>query len=227
MTARPIRPAVLRGEGLEPYEPDALAGLFDWAEDPSAGSRHCMAHMGHFLVDVVEIEANAVHQPNKPGDEIVAVLQGRLTLTDDGGGALLVIPAGSFVLIPEGWAGLYRVEPGQGCFRELAIVPHDYFDGGRTAPPSGGSPRLLAVDGEGELHRGRYSVEVQHLPEGGPLRRDDLAEEVVIVVAGGIRFDDTIAAGGVLVIPDGSAIQPLADPGTRLLRARWIGDGAA
>jgi quercetin dioxygenase-like cupin family protein len=220
-----IPPAVLRGEGLQPYAADALVGLFDWAENPAAGSRHAMPHRGRFLIDVVEIEANAVHQPNKPGDEIVHVLEGRLTLTDDGGGQPLVVPAGSFVLIPEGWAGLYRVEPGERCFRELAIVPHDYFANARRAAPSGASPRLLDLAGEGrrELHRGRYAVEVETFSEAGGLPRDGMAEEILVVVEGEIVVNDTaIAAGGVAVLSEGSAEEPRAAAGARVLRARWL-----
>ncbi len=66
-----ILPAALDGEGLAPYVAGEITNLFDWVENPAAGSAHLMAHRGHFLVDIVTIDANAVHQPSKPGDEIV------------------------------------------------------------------------------------------------------------------------------------------------------------
>src|SRR3546814_8925847 len=89
-----------------------------------------MPHRGQFIVDIVEIDANAVHQPSKPGDEVVVVLNGILRLTTDADGDVQDILAGEAVLIPAGWAGLYRVIGERGRFRELASVPHDYFDPG-------------------------------------------------------------------------------------------------
>jgi len=78
-----VSPAALKGEGLEPYVPGEITNLFDWAENPAGSSAHLIAYRGRFLVDIVTIEANAVHQPSKPGDEIVIVLEGTLQLTDD------------------------------------------------------------------------------------------------------------------------------------------------
>ena len=51
-------------------------------------------------MDVVEIEDNAVHQPSKPADEIVCILNGVLTLTTDGIVGEQVFR--KFVLIPAG-----------------------------------------------------------------------------------------------------------------------------
>lgn len=95
-----------------------IRNLFDWAEDVTAGSAHLMPHRGQFIVDVVAIESNAVHQPSKPGDELVVVLNGILTLTDDSDRKEQIIRAGEMVLIPAGWAGLYRVQAENGVFRE-------------------------------------------------------------------------------------------------------------
>jgi quercetin dioxygenase-like cupin family protein len=224
---RQVPPEVLLGEGLEPYDPEMLVGLFDWAENPQGSSRHLMPHSGRLLVDVVEFERNAVHQPNKPGDEIVGVLNGTLILTTDAGGEVLEVPAGRFVLIPEGWAGLYRAVPGQGDFRELAIVPHDYFERGRKAEKSGGTPRLLdcaATSSREVLHRGRYLVETQYLARGAALDRTE-AEEVIVVLDGAIHPEASarLGPGQVLILPEGSGAEPKVEAGTRLLRARWLG----
>ncbi len=51
-------------------------------------------------MDVVKIEDNAVHQPSKPADEIVCILNGVLTLTTDGIVGEQVFR--KFVLIPAG-----------------------------------------------------------------------------------------------------------------------------
>lgn len=166
----------LRGEGLAPYPATGFAGLFDWSERTDAGSKHVMAYAGQFLVDIVEIEDNAVHQPSKPADEIVCVLNGVLTLTTDGAGGEQVFRKGEFVLIPAGWAGIYRVASQDGPFRELCIVPHDYFDPAIDPPPSGLVPRRIDIPvkpGSHLLLDGRYTIEAIH---------DDAAQEIAVVL---------------------------------------------
>lgn len=123
-----VPPAALLGEGLEPYPPGDISALFDWSENPAAASTHLMAFAGEFLLDIVDIEANAVHQHCKPDDEIVFVEAGTLRLTSDVDGSQMAIPAGDAVFIPRGWAGIYRADPGRGRFIEAALVASDYFD---------------------------------------------------------------------------------------------------
>src|ERR1700761_6283428 len=101
----------MRGKGLETYVAGEITSLFDWAENPQGRSWHRMPYRSQFILDIVKIEANCVHQPKKPGDEIVAVLNGVLELTDDGSGEVQRFAKGECVLIPQGWAGLYRVIP--------------------------------------------------------------------------------------------------------------------
>src|SRR3546814_11473259 len=101
-----------------------------------------MPHRGQVIVDIVEIDANAVHQPSKPGDEVVVVLNGILRLTTDADGDVQDILAGEAVLIPAGWAGLYRVIGERGRFRELAGV--DRKSGGLG---KGGSVRVAIGGG--------------------------------------------------------------------------------
>src|SRR5580700_1810712 len=92
----------LKGQGLRPYQAGEITSLFDWAENPQGASRHLMPHRSQFIVDIVQIEANAVHQPSKPGDEIVLVLNGALELTDDADKKVQRFTAGKMVLIPSG-----------------------------------------------------------------------------------------------------------------------------
>src|SRR5580765_8101099 len=95
-----VPPLSLKGEGLSPYPEGGTATLMDWVENENAGSVHLMPYAGQFLVDVVEIEPNAVHQPSKPGDEIVVVLNGTLSLTTDASKNEQIFEAGEMVLIP-------------------------------------------------------------------------------------------------------------------------------
>jgi uncharacterized cupin superfamily protein len=225
-----IPSAALDGEGLAPYVAGEITNLFDWAENPTAGSAHLLAHRGRFLVDIVSIDANAVHQPSKPGDEIVVVLDGQLQLTDDSDGRQQIFGIGETVLIPAGWAGLYRVIPGDRSFRELAIVPHDYFDEALVSPPSDRSPcRLDApmTTGQYELHHGRYSVTAL---VGGTSRHpvDVPSEMVVRIVSGKLTLlSDGRAAeyreGAVLVLPQGLVAEAMTSDDYRALVARWIG----
>src|SRR6516165_3796260 len=99
-----ISAATLAGAGLVAYREAEISDLFDWAENPHGSSVHVMPHRGQFIVDVVEIETNAVHQPGKPGDEIVVVLEGTLTLSNDADRTEQVFSRGETVLIPAGWA---------------------------------------------------------------------------------------------------------------------------
>jgi uncharacterized cupin superfamily protein len=224
-----VSPAALDGEGLAPYVAGEITNLFDWAENPAGSSAHLMAHRGRFLVDIVSIEANAVHQPSKPGDEIVVVLEGTLQLTDDSDGREQNFAAGDAVLIPAGWAGLYRVIPGDRPFRELAIVPHDYFDEAAAPPPSGLSPRRLdppPTAGPHELHRGRYSVTAF---TGGTSRHpiEAPSEMIVRIVSGTLTLlGDGRAAefrrGAVLVLPEGLVGEAVTSDDYCALIARWL-----
>jgi len=222
--------AALNGDGLEPYVAGEITNLFDWAENPAGSSAHLMAHRGRFLVDIVTIEANAVHQPSKPGDEIVVVLEGKLQLTDDADGRQQNFAPGEAVLIPAGWAGLYRVIPGDGDFRELAIVPHDYFDEAAAPPPSGLSPRRLdppPTAGQHELHNGRYHVTAL---AGRTARHpvDVPSEMVVRILSGKLSLYGADRAaeyhpGDVLVLPAGLAAEAVTSDDYCALIARWIG----
>jgi uncharacterized cupin superfamily protein len=200
---------LLAGEGLEPYPPGDIGGLFDWAENPDAKSTHAMPHAGDLLVDIVSTEANAVHQPSKPDDEVVMVLGGVLELTDDGTGIVQRFAKGEIVLIPKGWAGIYRCIPAQRDFLELAIVPRDYFE--PAAPdPSGASPRRIAMPAEGtqEFHRGRFAVDAQGNGTAWKAPFEQTADEVILIEQGTLTLMAESAAatfgpGSVVIMPKG------------------------
>jgi uncharacterized cupin superfamily protein len=193
-----------------------------------------MPHRSQFIVDVVQIQTNAVHQPCKPGDEIVLVLNGQLELTDDADRKLQRFTAGDMVLIPYGWAGLYRVSGDGADFLELALVPGDYFDNkGQDRveePPAGRSPRLLKIPeapGRHELHRGRYLIEAVIAAAAERAARTVSGDEVIYIregrlelVSGGRR--GAFQAGDVVVLPRGFAGETDVSADYRSVVARWI-----
>jgi uncharacterized cupin superfamily protein len=224
------RDALTKGDGLGPYPEGGTSALFDWAENPNAGSAHLMPHFGQFIVDIVEIDDNAVHQPSKPGDEIVVVLEGTLSLTTDCTGVEQIITAGEIVLIPAGWAGVYRARSGPGRFRELAIVPGDYFDPSAVPPPSGKSPRRIEPPiepGRHELHRNRYAVEAANIERQRDWPITAACDEVIQVLAGTLTLTTagdsaSFGAGSVVILPAGFTGTAWAAAGCRTLIARWI-----
>jgi uncharacterized cupin superfamily protein len=224
-------PEALKGEGLQPYPEGATSNLFDWAENPQAASRHLMPHFGQFIVDIVEIEDNAVHQPSKPGDELVIVLNGILSLTTDGGAVEQTYRAGEMVLIPAGWAGIYRMISENGPFRELAIVPFDYFENAPIQAPSGQSPRRLTLPtkpGRHELHRNRYALEAVTLDRAGGWDIEARSDEIIRILTGSLVLSTpgesgNFGPGSLVILPVGFAGRAEASAGYRSLTARWIG----
>jgi quercetin dioxygenase-like cupin family protein len=222
---------VLAADVLQPYRPGEINGLFDWAENPQGGSTHIIPHRGRLIVDVVEVEANAVHQISKPGDEIVTVLSGTLELTTDHDRRFDVIEQGETVFIPCGWAGIYRCKPGDGQhFRELAVVPGDYFDG-NGPPPREVHPRKLdlaaSADGRTTLHSDRYAIELESIAEaaGGAIRSSP--EEVIQVLSGTLTLtaegeSAAIGPGGVVILPEGFAGEAAVSDGYCALITRWV-----
>lgn len=227
-----VPPGALKSDILQPYEPGEIGGLFDWAENPQGGSTHVIPHRAKLIVDVVEVEANAVHQISKPGDEIVTVLAGTLELTTDHDKRVDVIETGETVLIPAGWAGIYRCKPaGDRHFRELAIVPGNYFEPGVAPPPGEVHPRKLdleaTIEGRTTLFRGRYTVELESIARAarGPITASP--EEVIQVLSGTLTLDasaETTAfgPGGVVILPEGFAGEAAVSDGYRALIARWV-----
>lgn len=227
-----VAKGVLAADPLQPYKPCEIDGLFDWAENMAGGSTHVIPHRAQLIVDVVEVEENAVHQISKPGDEIVTVLSGTLELTTDHDQRFDVIEQGETVFIPCGWAGIYRCKPGGGQhFRELAVVPGDYFDG-NGPPPREVHPRKLdltaGAEGRTTLHTDHYAIELESIAEaaGGTIRSSP--EEVIQVLSGTLTLaadgeSASIGPGGVVVLPEGFAGEAAVSDGYRALIARWVG----
>jgi uncharacterized cupin superfamily protein len=223
---------VLTTDPLQPYRPGEIDGLFDWAENPQGGSTHVIAHRGRLIVDVVEVEENAVHQVSKPGDEIVTVLNGTLELTTDHDQRLDIIEKGETVLIPAGWAGIYRCKPGNGRhFRELAIVPANYFEPGVAPPPQEVHPRKLDLGDRGNmkttLHRNRYAVELECIGQAAGSTIAASPEAVVQILSGTLSLatEDKNAEfrpGSVVALPEGFAGEARVSDGYRALIARWV-----
>lgn len=220
----------LRGEGMAPYGPGEMDHLFDWAENVNGRSIHVAPHRGRFIVDIVDFEPNAVHQPSKPGDEVVVVLNGELTLTTDASQDVQVFRAGEAVLIPAGWAGVYRAASREGWFRELTFVPGDYFDPAVAPAPNDKSPRRIDLPQGGErrrLHEGRYALDVEALDQGGRWSLTGAGEQIVHVLGGALTITRgaetaTIEAGGVVVLPQRFAGQAVASPGYRAIAVTWL-----
>lgn len=222
---------VLAADPLQPYRPGEIDGLFDWAENMAGGSTHLIPHRAKLIVDVVEVEENAVHQISKPGDEIVTVLAGTLELTTDHDQRFDVIEQGETVFIPCGWAGIYRCKPDGGQhFRELAVVPSNYFDG-NGPPPREVHPRKLdlaaGAEGRTTLHADRYAIELESIAEaaGGTIRSSP--EEVIQVLSGTLTLtadgeSASIGPGGVVILPQGFAGEAAVTEGYRALIARWV-----
>jgi len=218
-----VPPEALRGEGLEPYPPGDIGGLFDWAENPQAGSTHLMPHAGEILLDIVDIEANAVHQPCKPDDEIVFVAAGTLRLTSDLDQSQLAVPAGEAVFIPRGWAGIYRADPADGRFIEVAVVPHDYFDPTLPRERSAATPTLVALPQEAGRHArsyGSYRLVVDDVEEQAATVC--ATDTLIRVLSGSLTLRDgdrreTLEAGRLAVLPKGFSGTLAGAPRARLL----------
>jgi uncharacterized cupin superfamily protein len=221
--------AALAGQGLVPYADGEITSLFDWAERTDGTSVHLMPHRGKFIVDIVEISANAVHQPCKPGDEVVFILNGILQLTTDADQSQQTYRAGEAVLIPAGWAGIYRVAPAEGRFRELAIVPADYFDVPGTPATTPGLPRRIGMPAAGlhELHRGRYLVTAEHRAAAAGWDMAVATEQIVHIAAGQLRLTAAgrtamFGAGSVIILPHGFAGRAEAEAGYRAVNLSWL-----
>lgn len=225
----PVPPSALKGDGLKPYDVDEIAGLFDWAENMSASSAHLLLHGNKFLLDIVEIEENAVHQPSKPGDEVVRVLNGTLILTTDASGLEMVIKTGEVVFIPAGWAGTYKVRPGEGHFLELALVPFDYFDGRVKPQPNEKEPSHIKIPltpGVHQLFQNRYKLFVENHENPGERQLTGDAEDVIQVLTGVLTLSSSgrsasFGPGDVVMLPVGLEGTARVTAGCRLLVARW------
>lgn len=223
-----VPPSWQRGEGLVPYEGET-AHMLDWVENMNGRSAHLFPHVGQLIVDVVEIEPNAVHQLGKAGDEIVVVVNGALNLITDATKVEQTFKAGEMVMFRAGWSGIYRVMSKEGPFRELAIVPHDYFDASRPAPVSAETPGRIAPPlaiGKYELYRNTYIVEAENIDRASDWSIAASSDEVVQVLAGRLTLraageTASFGQGSVLILPKGFVGEASATAGYRAVTARW------
>jgi quercetin dioxygenase-like cupin family protein len=216
------------GDGLIPYSGET-AHMLDWVENPNGHSRHRFAYAGQFIVDLVEIEPNAVHQLGKPDDEIVIVVSGILEVTTDSTKVKQRFKAGEIVLFKAGWAGIYRVISDQGPFRELAIVPHNYFDASRALPVNPEMPigiNLPVAVGTHQLSGGTYLVAMQVNDRATSSAISAEADQVIYVLAGSGTLASNgsttrLSAGSVVVLPKGFVGDVSAAADYQALTVRW------
>jgi uncharacterized cupin superfamily protein len=225
-----VPPSWQKGEGMVPYDGETVH-MLDWVENMQGRSTHLFAHMGQFIVDVVEIEPNAVHQLGKPGDEIVVVINGALQLITDATKVEQTFHVGEMVMFRAGWAGIYRVLSDNGPFRELAIVPHNYFDTSRPLPVSAETPQKIEPPnsaGKRELFRNTYIVESEYGDQAKHWSIAVSSDEIVQVLAGHLTLraggeSDTFGTGSVVILPKGFTGEASASAGYRAVVARWNG----
>jgi len=203
--------------------------MLDWVENMNGRSAHLFAYQGQLIVDVVEIEPNAVHQLGKAGDEIVVVVNGALNLTTDATKVEQTFKAGEMVMFRAGWSGIYRVISEEGPFREMAIVPHDYFDASRPPPVSNETPGRIEAPlaaGKHELYRNTYVVEAENIDRARNWSIAASSDEVVQVLAGSLTLrarDDSASfgPGSIVILPKGFVGHARATAGYRAITARW------
>lgn len=223
-----VPPSWQSGEGLVPYEGET-AHMLDWVENMNGRSAHLFPHVGQLIVDVVEIEPNAVHQLGKAGDEIVVVVNGSLNLITDATKVEQTFKAGEMVMFRAGWSGIYRVISEQGPFRELAIVPHDYFDASRPPPVSRETPGRIEPPpaiGKHELYRNTYIVEAENIGRASDWSIAASSDEVIQVLAGTLTLkaggdSASFGPGSVVILPKGFVGEASATAGYRSVNARW------
>jgi uncharacterized cupin superfamily protein len=223
-----VPPSWQKGEGMIPYEGET-GHMLDWVENMQGRSAHLFAHMGQLIVDVVEIEPNAVHQIGKPGDEIVVVINGALRLTTDASKVEQTFHVGEMVMFRAGWCGIYRVMSDNGPFRELAIVPHNYFDTSKPLPVSAETPskiELPLAPGKRELFRNTYIVESEHLDRARSWQISAASDEVLQVLGGELTLRaagevGNFGPGSVLILPKGFVGEAAASAGYRAMTVRW------
>jgi uncharacterized cupin superfamily protein len=225
-----VPPSWQKGEGMVPYEGET-AHMLDWVENLNGRSAHLFPHIGQLIVDVVEIESNAVHQLGKAGDEIVVVVNGALSLITDATKVEQTFKAGEMVMFRAGWAGIYRVMSKDGPFRELAIVPRDYFDASRPPPVSRETPGRIEpplATGKHELYRNTYIVEAENIEHPSDWSIAASSDEVVQVLAGRLTLraagdSASFGPGSVVILPKGFVGDAAATAGYRAVTVRWNG----
>jgi uncharacterized cupin superfamily protein len=225
-----ISDALLSGIGIDdPYDMEENKELFEWADGETGPVKpmHKLFELGRLLIDVVQSNGTGVQLDNFPNDEFLTILVGGLTLTTNETKAEQCFYAGDSVLIPKGWSGLWRTHPGM--FREVAIVPVNFFDPAELKKPQakGVRPRkveMASPQGTTTIHDGTYRIESRK-PEAEAA--DDLAlaaDEVVYIRRGNLTLADELGAetfkpGDFILLRKGAAAKVSHSAGYEALAA--------
>jgi hypothetical protein len=102
------------GKGLEPLGPWPTGIRIAGAEPALVKTWF----EGQIAVQVCQIPDGVLRYPRTPFDEIVIVLEGRATVTPDGGVAE-IFDKGEVFILPEGFEGTFAVSDG---YRELTVM---------------------------------------------------------------------------------------------------------
>jgi uncharacterized cupin superfamily protein len=220
---------LLHGKGLvDPYNMGSMEPFIDWVDNPEAQTIYKVLLRGELLVEIAETTNVAAHFPNFPNDELIYIIAGGITLTSDASKVDQSFYAGDRVMIPKGWAGIWRVHAG--VYRAIATVPANYFDisSQQTAPPNGVS--VFAIDppktlGTHQLHNGTYIVEAQNAFREETVPVALQSDEVIHVLGGTLTLNaadqsEMFNPGDVVVLPKGFEGESHATAGYRALIAR-------
>jgi polyvinyl alcohol dehydrogenase (cytochrome) len=202
--------AVLAGQGLDPA-PTSESDFEHILSRPDA-ERAKVLSQDEFVTGVYEAKGGAVRFSDYPGDELVIVVSGSATLTDESSGKSMTFGPGDMFLVPKGWRGRWSND---GLYRELIVLGSGWnvalsgeaVASGVTTPqavmrinPKDIPAALLhTVTGYGEFirslkstplramrfHSGDYDVMLAEAPQGGAYRFSrNPHEEFVYVVSG-------------------------------------------
>jgi uncharacterized cupin superfamily protein len=220
---------LLRGEGLvDPYNMGSMEPFIDWVDNPEAKTVYKVLLRGQLLVEIAETTSVAAHFPNFPNDEFIYIVAGGITMTSDASKLDQSFYAGDRVVIPKGWAGIWRVHAG--VYRAIATVPANYFDisSQLTTAPAGVS--AFAIDspktaGTYQLHNGTFVVEAHNALREETLPVSLQSDEVVQILGGTLTLkaadkSEMFNPGDIVVLPKGFRGESHATAAYRALIAR-------
>jgi len=222
-----ISAEALAGHGITtPYNIDDLTPFIDKIDGPPPRAFHTVLFRGQLLLDAVKSSSAAVHFPNHPGDELVLIKAGSVTLTTDSTGIAQTFHTGEWAVIPKGWVGWWRASPGE--YGEFAIAHGKFFDD--SAPKGNKDLAPIAIvpsktEGMRTLYSGTLVVEEHNLSKADR-SIDQGADEAIQVLGGVLTLKTSIKAesfkaGEVVVIPKGFKGQSLVSAGYRALVVRF------
>jgi uncharacterized cupin superfamily protein len=222
-----MSPEALAGQGITtPYNIDDLTPFIDKIDGAPPQAFHAVLFRGQLLLDAVKSSSAAVHFPNHPGDELVLIKTGAVTLTTDSTGVAQTFHTGEWAVIPKGWVGWWRASPGE--YGEFAIAHGKFFDD--SAP--GGNKDLVpiaVVPSKAEGIRTHYSgtlIVEEHNLSKADRAVDQGADEAIQVLRGVLTLKtnaktESFKAGEVVVIPKGFKGESQVSDGYHALVVRF------